>query len=377
MTSNHAESTMRRALTTGRVAAGRIAVAALGVAVATLGLTACGSDDKDSSSASTTSGTADPQRAFDLQAHRGGRGMTIEESLPGFAKAIELGVSTLELDIVLTKDKVPLIWHDPVIAAEKCTDTAPAFPDDPMYPYVGKVVHDLSYDQVHTLDCGKKLTNFPEAQELPGNKIAKLPELFDLVKSYPGAFDGLRYNIETKIEAEKPEQSATPAEFVDVILGAVNAADATDKVEIQSFDWRSLPLVKARNPKIPTVALYDDTTFKPGSPWLSPVRYEDHAGDPLGAIKALGADISSPAYVNPWNGDAKASDPGFTLTTTKEYVDTAHGLGLKVVPWTVNDPETIGLVIDQGVDGLITDYPNRAREVMREKGMPLPQGYTR
>ncbi|MFI6868741.1 glycerophosphodiester phosphodiesterase [Nocardia sp. NPDC050406] len=354
----------------------RRACAVAGVAVAALGLTACDSNSDDSGSSATSTPVA-ALGEFDLQAHRGGRGMTIEESLPGFAKAIELGVSTLELDIVLTKDKVPLIWHDPVIQAEKCVDTAPVVPDDPMYPYVGKLVHDLSFDQVHTLDCGKKLTGFPEAQELPGNKIARLPELFDLVKSYPGAFEGLRYNIETKIEAEKPEQSAAPAEFVDVILGAVADAGATDKVEIQSFDWRSLPLVKAENPDIPTVALYDDTTFKPGSPWLGPIRYEDHADDPLGAIKALGANIASPSYVNPWDSEAKASDPGFTLTTTTEYVAKAHGMGLKVVPWTVNDKETIALVIDQGVDGIITDYPNRAREVMRDKGMPLPKGYRR
>lgn len=357
----------------------RRVVAVVGVTVAAAGLTACNgsSDDSKGASSTTASVSADPNRPFDLQAHRGGRGMTIEESLPGFATAIELGVTTLELDIVLTKDKVPAIWHDPVIQAEKCADTAPLVPDDPMYPYVGKLVHDLTFDQLRTLDCGKKLTGYPEARELPGNRIARLPELFDLVKSYPGAFERLRYNIETKIEAEKPEQSAPPEEFVDVILAAVGAAGATNKVEIQSFDWRSLPLVKAKDPAIPTVALYDDSTFKPGSAWLGPVKYEDHRDDPLGAIKALGADIASPSYVNPWDSKLSAGDAGFALTTTAAYVRKAHDLGLKVVPWTVNDSKTIGLVLDQGVDGLITDYPNRAREVMREKGMPLPKGFSK
>ncbi|WP_330185325.1 glycerophosphodiester phosphodiesterase [Nocardia sp. NBC_01503] len=351
------------------------AFAVFGVAVAAAGLTACAGSD-DSGSTSANSGThADPQRVFDLQAHRGGRGMTIEESLPGFAKAIELGVGTLELDIVLTEDKVPLVWHDPKILPEKCSDTAPAFIDDPQYPYVGKLVHDLTSAQIDTLDCGSKLAGFPEAQELPGNRIARLPEVFDLVRSYPGAFDALRYNIETKLEAEHPEQSATPAEFVDVILGAISTAGATSKVEIQSFDWRSLPLVKAENPAIPTVALYDDTTFKPDSMWLSPIRYADHPDDPLAAIKALGADISSPAYVNPWDSEAKVGDPNFTLTTTEAYVARAHALGLKVIPWTVNDKQTIALVLDQGVDGLITDYPNRAREAMKEKGYLPPPSF--
>ncbi|MEV6278331.1 glycerophosphodiester phosphodiesterase [Nocardia sp. NPDC051832] len=355
----------------------RWVIAAAGIAIATSGIVACGnSGDSDSSSTSTTpSSTADPNREFDLQAHRGGRGMTVEESLPGYAKAIELGVTTLELDIVLTKELVPLIWHDPKIKSEKCADTGAAFPDDPMYPYVGKLVHELTFEQVRTLDCGKKLDDFPEAQELPGNKIATLPDLFTLVKSYPGAFDGLRYNIETKLEAEDPADSATPQEFVDVILDEVGKAGATDKVEIQSFDWRSFPLVKAKNPAIPTSALYDDSTFKPDSRWLGPIKYEDYQNDPLAAIKALGADIASPSYVNPWDSDSKVGDKDFELTTDAAYVRRAHELGLKVKPWTVNDKATIALVLDQGVDGIITDYPNRAREVMREKGYPLPAAY--
>ncbi|MFF2556232.1 glycerophosphodiester phosphodiesterase [Nocardia sp. NPDC058058] len=337
---------------------------------------ACGNGGTESTPASSSATShTDPGRAFDLQAHRGGRGMTIEESLPGFAKAIELGVSTLELDIVLSKDKVPFVWHDPKILPEKCTDTGPAFLDDLQFPYVGKLVHDLTSTQIEKLDCGKKLAGYPEAQELPGNKIARLPQVFDLVKSYPSAFDALRYNIETKLEAEHPEQSATPAEFVDVILGAIEGAGATSKVEIQSFDWRSLPLVKAKRASIPTVALYDSTTFTADSPWLSPISYKDHPDDPLAAIKALGADISSPSYLNPADSTAKPGDANFTLTTTEAYVARAHALGLKVIPWTVNDKEVIGLVLDQGVDGLITDYPNRAREVMTEKGYPLPPSF--
>ncbi|MGW3545393.1 glycerophosphodiester phosphodiesterase family protein [Nocardia niigatensis] len=342
------------------------------IAVAVIAPTACGSTSSDQNSPVSV---ADPHRPFDLQAHRGGRGMTIEESLPGFAKAVELGVTTLELDIVLTADKTPVIWHDPVVQAEKCTDTAPAFPGDPRFPYVGKLVHDLRYDQIRTLDCGKKLAGFQAAQELPGNRIATLPELFDVVKSHPGAFDAVRYNIETKIEAAHPDQSATPREFVDVILGAVERAGALGKIEIQSFDWSSLPLVQAQNSAIPTVALYDETTFAPNSPWLGPIRYEEHAGNPLDAIKALGANIASPAYVDPWNADAKVGDKYFKLTTTAEYVRAAHGMGIKVIPWTVNDKATIGLVLDQGVDGIITDYPNRARDVLQERGYPLPRSF--
>ncbi|PXX68982.1 glycerophosphoryl diester phosphodiesterase [Nocardia tenerifensis] len=319
------------------------------------------------------SAPATAPRTVELQAHRGGRGLTAEESLPAFAKAIESGVSTLELDIVLSKDKTPMIWHDPTVLATKCADTAPATPADPQFPYVGKLVHDLTHAQLQTLDCGKALAEFPGQQAVPGNRIATLPELFDLVQSYRDA--RLRYNIETKLEAEHPEQSATPQEFVDVILGAAAAAGETGDIDIQSFDWRSLPLVRKADPAIPIVALYDDTTFVAGSKWLGPLRYEDFAGDPLRAVQALGANAASPGYSAPTG--RKVGEPGFALVADKAYVDHAHELGLRVIPWTVNDKATIAAQIDTGVDGVITDYPDRMREVLREKGLPLPPGYRR
>ncbi|MGV0554563.1 glycerophosphodiester phosphodiesterase family protein, partial [Mycobacterium kansasii] len=113
---------------------------------------------------------------FDLQAHRGGRGEATEQSLRAFARSLELGVSTLELDVVLTRDRQPLVWHDPTIAAEKCADTAPAFAGDPQYPYVGKLVHELTLAQIRTLDCGRRLDDFPNAEVAPGNRIATLPQ---------------------------------------------------------------------------------------------------------------------------------------------------------------------------------------------------------
>ncbi len=149
-----------------------------------------------------------PQPAsFDLQAHRGGRGETTEESLRAFAKSLELGVSTLELDIVLTKDGQPLVWHDPTIQPDKCADTGPAFTADPQYPYVGRLVRDLTLAQIRTADCGKLLNDFPHAEVVLGNKIATLPEVFALADSYAA---DVRYNIETKVEADKPETSASP-----------------------------------------------------------------------------------------------------------------------------------------------------------------------
>ncbi|WP_419884442.1 glycerophosphodiester phosphodiesterase [Mycobacterium scrofulaceum] len=295
---------------------------------------------------------------FDLQAHRGGRGETTEESLRAFAKSLELGVSTLELDINITRDGQPLVWHDPTIDAEKCADTGPASAGDPQYPYVGKLVHELTLPQIRTLDCGRRLAEFPDAEVVRGNKIAVLPEVFALADSYRAA---VRYNIETKVAADRPGTSAEPQQFVDVILAAVRSAGKVGQVEIQSFDWRTLPLVRRAEPSIPLVALYNEETWAPGSPWLAG---ENPAaiGDPMIGAKLVGADIVSPRY---------------QLVTGRPYVDRAHALGLQVIPWTVDDAATMRELIADGVDGLITDYPTLLRGVLAELGMPLPPAYHR
>lgn len=295
---------------------------------------------------------------FDLQAHRGGRGETTEESLRGFAKSLELGVSTLELDIGITKDGQPLVWHDPTIEPEKCSDTAPAFPGDPEYPYVGKLVHELTLMEIRTLDCGRRLDEFPNAEVVRGNRIATLPEVFALSDSYRA---GVRYNIETKVEADNPGRSAEPQQFVDVILAAVRSAGKVDRVDIQSFDWRTLPMVHQAEPSIPLVALYNEETWAPDSPWLAG---ENAAaiGDPMVGALLVGANALSPRY---------------QLVTGKPYVDHAHSLGLKVIPWTVNDADAMREQIAHGVDGIITDYPTLLRGVLARLGMPLPPAYHR
>lgn len=298
---------------------------------------------------------------FDLQAHRGGRGETTEESLRAFAKSIELGVSTLELDIVLTKDAQPLVWHDPTIQADKCVDTGAASPGDPQYPYVGKLVHELTLDQIRTLDCGVPLAGFPRAEVVRNNKIAILPEVFALADSYRASNEpGVRFNIETKVEAGKPSMSAEPQQFVDVILGAIRSAGKVDSVEIQSFDWRTLPMVHQAEPSIPLVALYDEETLVPDSPWLAGIGAA--VGDPMIGALMVGANMVSPSY---------------QMVTGKPYVDRAHALGLKVIPWTVNDVDAMRQQIGYGVDGIITDFPTRLRGVLADLGMPLPPAYHR
>lgn len=281
---------------------------------------------------------------FDLQAHQGGRGQSTQESLGAFARALELGVNTLEFDIGITEDHQPVVWHDESIQPDKCTDTGAAFAGDPQYPYVGKLVHELTLAQIRTLDCG--------------SKIATLPEVFALTDSYRA---GVRYNIETKVDAEKPTATADPQEFVDVILAAVRSAGKLEYVEVQSFDWRTLPLVRQAEPSIPVVVLWNHNTYDPGSPWLAGID-PVIVGDPLIAAGLVGANIVSPDY---------------SLPVDKPFIDRAHALGYQVIPWTINDADTMRAEIEAGVDGIITDYPALLREVLADFRMALPPAYRR
>ena len=241
----------------------------------------------------------------------------------------------------------------------KCDDTAPAFAGDPAYPYVGKLVHELTLAQIGTLDCGKPARRVPRAEVVRGNKIATLPQVFTLADSYRA--DAMRYNIETKVEADQPGASAEPQEFVDVILAAVRSAGKVDRVEIQSFDWRTLPH-GAPGRAVNSVGglVQRARPGQPSSPWLAGVNAAV-IGDPLVGARMVGANIVSPDY---------------QLVTGEPYVDRAHALGLKVIPWTVNDAAAMRQQIGFRVDGIITDYPTvaarRARRTRRCRCRRLP-----
>lgn len=314
---------------------------------------------------------------FDLQAHRGGIGLTVESTLASFAKGIETGVSTLELDLQITKDGREVITHDRKISGQKCQDTAPVTPGDPQFPYVGKYIKDLTFAQVRSLDCGSKtLPQFPGQQASPGAKMPTLAEVFDLARQYRAS--QVKFNIETKVEAAAPEQTAPREQFVDVALREINAANMAERVSIESFDWGALRLVKERQPGIHTVALTNKDFLQAGmpgaSPWLGGIDADDFGGDLVDAAASLGFDAVSPVHGTPQNGTV--TDPGYVPYVTADMVNRAHAKGMQVIPWTVDDKPTMRALMDVGVDGLITDYPNLLRDVMAERSLKLPKQYT-
>ncbi|XVV03942.1 glycerophosphodiester phosphodiesterase [Actinosynnema sp. CA-248983] len=313
-------------------------------------------------------------KKFDLQAHRGGIGLTVESTLAAFAKALELGVTTLELDVQITKDGREVVTHDRKTNPSKCVDTAPAFPGDPAFPYAGKYVKDLTFAQVRTLDCGsRRWSQYPDQELSPGAKMPTLAEVFALAREYR-AF-GVKFNIETKVEAAAPHETAPREQFVEVTRREIRKSGFYRNVTIQSFDWGTLMLWRKAEPGLPLVALTQPEFLRPGSPWTGGLDLADFDGSVVKAVKSFGASALSPVHGNPQNG--KVGDPNYVPFTTKALVTEAHAHGLKVVPWTINDPATMHKLIDDGVDGIITDYPDRLRTVMADRGFKLPKPYKR
>jgi glycerophosphoryl diester phosphodiesterase len=317
------------------------------------------------------------QARFDLQAHRGGLGMTTEESLEGFGKAMRLGVSTLELDTQITKDLKVVVNHDRQISGVTCEDTGPVRPGDPMYPYVGKYIKDLTLAQVKTLDCGyRQLPGFPEQEVVKGFRMVELKDVLNLVKRYH-AWD-VKLNIETKVEAGSPEQTAPREVFVRRVYQEIHRSGIERQVTIESFDWGALKVMHRLAPKWPLVALtnYDFLQVgRPGaSPWLGGIDADDYGGDFVRAAATVpGVTTLSPNYGLPKTG--KVGDAGFRFYSDAAMVAEAHARGLKVVPWTCDDPATVEALMDTGVDGVITDYPDHVRQIMAGRGMPLPRPY--
>ncbi|WP_174889894.1 glycerophosphodiester phosphodiesterase family protein [Acrocarpospora pleiomorpha] len=313
-----------------------------------------------------------PRKDFDLQAHRGGLGLRVEGTLAAFGNALTLGVSTLELDVLITEDGEAVVSHDRRVQAGKCADTAPVAPGDPEFPYVNKLIKDLSLAQIRTLDCGS--TALPGQLAVPGSRMPLLREVFDLVKRYQA--DDVLFNVETKVEASSPQETAPREQFVQVVAREIRDAGFERRVSVQSFDWGVLMRLREVAPKVKRIALGNNAAALAGvdlTPWLGGLDLDDFGGDPIAAVKTFGAYAYSPLHGYPEN--AAVTDPGYLPFVDKALVDHAHRNGIKVIPWTVDDVPTMAKLIDDGVDGIITDYPDRLRGLLDDRGYRLPRAY--
>jgi len=301
---------------------------------------------------------------FDLQSHRGGRGEWTEESLVAFSRSLELGVSTLEMDTHLTADDKVVVWHDDVMTGSKCRDTGPAFEDDPAFPYSGDRVRDLRLAQIQTMDCGyQQLPGYPEQDNIEGNRIAELSDVFDVVRDHDAGT--VLFNIETKVESAGPTGTTEMKALTRGVVTEIQDSGMAERVTLQSFDWASLNLTGHIAPELALAALSGGDAWmgvgQPGaSPNLGGIDIDDYDGSLAQAARAQGYDALSPVFDS----------------VTPEMIAEAHDLGLPVVPWTVSDESDIRTLLDMGVDGIITDYPSRLREILAERGQTLPRPYT-
>ena len=300
--------------------------------------------------------------AFDLEGHRGARGLAPENTLPGFAKALSIGVSTLELDTGVTRDGVVVISHERGLVPNTARG-----PDGRWLAAPGPLIHDLSYAELERYDVGRLnpatryARQFPDQVPVDGARIPRLADLFALVKKTGNGT--VRFNIETKVSPEAPQETLPPEEFARALIAAIRAAGMERRSTIESFDWRTLKAVQAQAPGIPTVYLSARQSWldniragdPAGSPWTAGVQFAAYGSVPR-MVKAAGGTIWSPYF-----GDLDATQ-----------LAEAHALGLKVIPWTVSAPAQIEAMLDLGVDGLISDRPDLVREAMRRHGIALP-----
>ncbi|MFD2394778.1 glycerophosphodiester phosphodiesterase family protein [Dietzia aerolata] len=318
---------------------------------------------------------------FDLQAHRGGLGLHTESSPQAFAHALEMGVTTLELDTQVTADGVVVVTHDRKPSHDVCRDTAPVEAGDPMFPYMDHYIHELTIAQVRTLDCGSiQRPGHPDQQTHPGEKMMLLSEVFDLVKAHgadgPG---GVMMNIETKVEAGAPDETAPREEFVAAVNEQIAASGLAQQVTVQSFDWGALMAMHELAPDLPLVALTNHDFLGIGadapSPWLGGIDIKNFDDDGVAAAASIeGVVAYSPVATYP-DQSCTVGEDDCTPYVTQEMVDSAHAHGLTMIPWTVDAAPTMEYLLDLGVDGIITNYPNVLRDLMAERGMPLPKGY--
>ena len=304
----------------------------------------------------------EPVAAFDLQGHRGARGLVAENTLAGFAEALQIGVTTLESDLGVTKDGVLVHAHDRVLNPDIVRG-----PDGSWLSAPTAAINALTLAELKRFDVGRLNPSSKYAQQFPGQRAVdgeRIPTFAEVADLVAKSGKPVRFNLETKLSPDKPDETVDADTFARLVVEAVRAAGLALRVTIQSFDWRTLLAAKKLAPEIETVCLTYKTTLEDRveagsrrpSVWLAGLDPRDFGGSIPRLVATTGCGTWSP-YFRELDAAAVAE---------------AHAAGLKVVPWTINDSADMARIIDMKVDGLITDYPDRARKVMADKGLSLP-----
>ena len=274
-----------------------------------------------------------PHVPFDLQGHRGARGLAPESTIASFDAAIAHGVTGIEFDVRLTGDGEVVVWHDPTLEAAKCVFEGEDLTE--------ALVADLTLAQLRNVDVGSRtLAAYPQQVAAPGSRILTLAELFD---RYAAAHPTLWWTVEVKVDPTDPREVATREELTRRVIDAIKDAGVEGRSFVHSFDWAVLELARDIDPSLVLSALMvPGMPVEDVRPWTGSLDPADFP-DEVAAAAALGASVFSPYWT--W--------------CTPDNVARAHELGLAVLPWTVNEVADLEAMKAAGVDGLVTDYPDR------------------
>ncbi len=294
--------------------------------------------------------------AFDLQGHRGARGLLPENTLPAFQKALDLGVTTIECDMAITRDGVVVIHHDLWLNPDITRG-----PDGKWLEQRGPAIAELTFEELRKYDVGRLkpgteyAKGFPDQVAVDGARIPRLSDLFDLVKKSGNTKVG--FDCETKVSPFQPQATRPPEEFTRIVVAEIRKAGMEMRTMVQSFDWSTLRQIQREAPEIRTVYLCSDRSIKArrgpgGSPWLAGFDPEQYGNSIPRAVKAAGGRIWAPHFP----------------LVDKEVLAEAHKLGIVVVPWTVNDPLEMNRLLDLGVDGIISDRPDLVIQERKKRG---------
>ena len=265
---------------------------------------------------------------MDVQGHRGCRGYLPENTLPAFARALEIGVNTLELDVGVTRDGVVVVHHD------RGLNPAIARGADGKWVTRATPINHLTWAQLQSYDVGRLDPastygkKFPQQKPLDGTRVPRLADLFAMAGK-----SGVRFNIEPKSDADKPDETLPPEPFARALIAEVRKAGMEKRTTVQAFDWRLLKVVEREAPELPTVYCT-----------------EGHGSDPA-RVHEAGGKIWSPDFER----------------VTPEKLAAARKYNLWVTVWTVNEPADIARMIAMGVDGIACDYPDRVIQQLRKE----------
>lgn len=299
--------------------------------------------------------TADVVHVF---GHRGARGVYPENTLAGFQYALDVGLNAIEVDVLASRDGIAVLTHNRRLWRDTTRDMRGDWLDRD-----GPLVRNLSFHGLQDYDVGgirpgsAYAAQFPDQTSLPGLRIPSLADLCDLIAPRPDFW----LNIEIKSFAPDPFATASPEELTDITLRPLRDFGLEDRTVVQSFDWRVLRAFQAAAPQVVRSYLTQirhgmepvGANIYPNSPWLDGYALSSAVGALPEAVADLGGQVWCPYFRD----------------VTEQEMTRARDLGLLVNVWTVNEVADLTRMVDLGVDGIITDYPVRAQQVLAERGL--------